>query len=200
MGRSSGDMRLCKQLSVCERHQVTPVKPAKTRYRQPLGALIPQALAPVLKERGIATSALLMEWSEIAGPMIGKIASPIEIRWPKRAVEPQSRAARTAKMEKTEKAVLVLAASGSFALEIQMAEARIIEAVNRRLGYAAIGRIEIRQQPAPIPSKKKLPTPDDPALVKRFIEKTDDIADEKLRVALARMGARITQKSGINQG
>ena len=60
-------------------------------------------------------------------------------------------AGQRSRAEQATRATLLVAAPGAFALEIQMASASIIEAVNRRLGFGCIGAIQIVQAPRPAP-------------------------------------------------
>ena len=168
--------------------------PAFRRGANTIAALMPQSVAPVLQQRGFASSALMSEWAEIAGAHLAKVATPLEIRWPKRR-ETTSQAPRSRKQDDAEKATLVLACPGAFALEVQMATPRLIETLNRRLGFAAIGTIIVQQTrrvPKPAPPA---PLADDPALIAREALKLAHIQDEPLRQALATMSARVQQKN-----
>ncbi|MFN3483247.1 DUF721 domain-containing protein [Rhabdaerophilum calidifontis] len=167
-----------------------------------LDSLLPEAVAPVLHQRGLASSAILTGWAEIAGPHLAGWTTPLEIRWPRRPEDREAaekrRAAQPArgKAARSEHAVLVIGVAGAFALEAQMAERAIVEAVNRRLGYAAIGGIEIRQaphRPAVAPAPPRVLPPETVARVEAGL---GDIADDGLRRALARLGAAIERDRG----
>lgn len=168
--------------------------PVLRRGANRLSMLVPQSVAPVLQQRGFASSALMTEWENIAGAHLARHATPLEIRWPKRH-ENTPQTPRSRKQEEAEKATLVLACPGAFALEVQMATPRLIEAINRRLGFAAIGKIIVQQvRLAPKPEVKS-PPPDDPVLIAREAEKLGHIQDDPLRRALATMSARVFQKN-----
>jgi hypothetical protein len=178
-----------------------------------LGALVPESLAPVLRQRGLATSAILSEWAEIVGPAIARMSTPLEIRWPRRhenaagpdgvAAGPppaKSAPARRRQMAQLERAAsvrkgtLVIACPGAFALDVQMASARIIEAANRRLGFGLIGSIEIRQVPRPAPRLRPSPPPEDRKAIADIESRLSNIADDDLRRALARLGAELGRR------
>lgn len=183
-----------------------------------LGALVPETLAPVLRQRGLASSAILSEWAEIVGPAIARMSTPLEIRWPRRhegAAGPEGAAAKAAtaslppakpapagrrqppRIDRTEtarKGTLVIACTGAFALDVQMASSRIIEAANRRLGFGLIGSIEIRQMPRPAPRLRPSPPPEDGKAIAEIESRLGNIADDDLRRALARLGARIGRR------
>ena len=103
-------------------------------------------------------------------------------------VEPWPRQVRE---EAPEPATLVLRVEGPVALEIQHLSGVIIERVNRFFGFRAVGRIAIRQAPLTRKPPKPRPAPSDPAVIARLTEGMTGIADEKLRNALARLGAAV---------
>lgn len=161
-----------------------------------LGDLVPNAVATALRERGFASTTIITEWREIVGPHLAQWTHPVEIRWPRRPSEaaPAVRAA-TVKQEKAQRAVLVIGSPGAFALDIQMASAAIIEAVNRRLGFGCIGSLQIIQTPRPEPATPPPSRELDPALVHRIEAGLSRIEADDLRRALAELGAGIAQKS-----
>ena len=171
-----------------------------------LSDLVPEAVAPILKQRGFATTTILTEWAEIVGRRLAKWCSPIEIRWPRRPEERGDPAAKTGKApqrgraEQATRATLLVAAPGAFALEIQMASASIIEAVNRRLGFGCIGVIQIVQAPRPAPVAPKPPPVIDPKLVSEVENGLGDIRDDEMRKMLAELGAAIASRTPKRPG
>lgn len=170
-------------------------EPRKRPRVNRLAQLMPDLLEPTLRERGFASATLLAEWSEIVGASLSEFTVPLEIRWPARRMEAENAPRRTGRMqEKSEGAVLVVTCASAFALEVQMASARILDAVNRRLGFRAVTRLEIRQGETPKPRSafRQWEIPDE--LVSQHREAMSNIANDDLREALARMGAGITAK------
>lgn len=184
-----------------------PSKPAITakprkRGARALGTLVPEAVAPVLRERGFASSAILTDWREIVGPHLARWTSPVEIRWPRRNTESgeampgkiTARPSRT-RTEQASRATLIIACPGAFALDVQMSTPGIIEAVNRRLGFGCIGAIQIRQTPRAEPAPAKVSQKIDPALVEKVNATLADIEHTELRAALAALGAEIAART-----
>lgn len=170
----------------------TSPKPApRKRGAAALASLVPGTIEPVLRQRGFANATILTEWEAIAGANLARFTTPLELKWPRHRPEPDApRQPRSAKVEKTEKAVLIVACTSAFALELQMGSVRLIEQINRRLGFDCIGTIQIRQG-LPVKPVKPKPEPDDPAAIARLKAELQDIAHDPLREALATLGARI---------
>lgn len=163
-----------------------------------LAALVGEAVAPVLKQRGFATTTVLTEWREIVGPRLAQWTTPLEIRWPrKRAAHDgdDTAPAKNSRTLKAEAATLVIACPGPFAMEVQMGTREILEAVNRRLGFGAVSALVIKQAPRAAPVVKPTrPLPDEAAISDAARHLTD-IEDEDLRRALAELGASIRLSS-----
>lgn len=162
-----------------------------------LALLMLDLLEPTLRERGFASATLLAEWAEIVGAGLAEFTVPLEIRWPRKRMEAEAAPRRTGRMQdKAEGAVLVVTCASAFALEVQMASARILDAVNRRLGFRAVTRLEIRQGATPKPRTAFMEREIPADLVQAQKATLTNIADEGLREALARMGAGVAMKAG----
>jgi len=147
---------------------------------KPLAALLGRTIDEAFARQGFASRQLVTRWAEIAGSEIAEHSQPMKIQW-QRPVEGQPQ----------EPATLVLRVEGPMALEIQHSSDVIIERVNRFFGWAAIGRLALRQAPLDRPEPKPRRQPPDPAEVERVAATLGPIADEALRDALARLGAAI---------
>lgn len=176
-------------------------KPFRRRGPVALASLVPGTIEPALRQRGFATAAVLTEWREIAGPRLAQWTRPLEIRWPRRTeIEPPAGGQPGDKADRARRATLVVACPGAFALEVQMASAGLIEAVNRRLGFGCIGNVVVQQmptQPAAAPARSQQL---DPAAVKQLETRLPGIESDDLRHALAVLGAGIARKAGIPPG
>lgn len=182
-------------------------KAAYRRGATALGSLVPDAVAPILRERGFASSAILTDWPEIVGPHLARWTSPVEIRWPRRPGEGATivnmsapgkvmpRPSRT-RSEQASRATLVISCPGAFALDVQMSTPAIIDAVNRRLGFGCIGAIQIHQAPRPEPRPVKVSRKVDPALLQEIDNTLSNIEHAELRQALAALGAEIAAREG----
>ena len=147
---------------------------------KPLAALLGRTIDEAFARQGFASRQLVTRWAEIAGSEIAEHSQPMKIQW-QRPVEGQPQ----------EPATLVLRVEGPMALEIQHSSDVIIERVNRFFGWAAIGRIALRQAPLDRPQPKPPRQPPAPARGERVPATLGPIADEALRDALARLGAAI---------
>ncbi len=88
-----------------------------------------------------------------------------------------------------EPGTLLLRVEGPAALEIQHLSDVILERVNQFFGWQAVDAVRLRQ--APLSRRAELrpaPAPD-PAAMMRIAAALPEIKDEKLRQALARLGA-----------
>ena len=147
-------------------------------FAKPLSQLVGKTIADAFARQGFASTGLVTHWDEIVGAEISAHAEPLRMNWPRKVHE-----------DDPEPATLILRVEGPVALEIQHLSGVIIERVNRFFGFRAVGRIAIRQAPLARPAAKPRPAPPDPAVIARLAEGMPQIADEKLRNALARLGA-----------
>jgi hypothetical protein len=156
-------------------------KPSRS-YAKPLRDLVGKTIADTFARQGFVSTGIVTHWPEIVGDEIAAHAEPIRMQWPRRQGE-----------DTPEPATLALRVEGPVALEIQHLSDVIIARVNRYFGYRAVGRITIRQAPlARRDVRTRAPAPD-PETVARLAGSID-IADENLRMALARLGAAAGRK------
>lgn len=153
-----------------------PVNKSMT-YPRRVADLIPRCLGPALAKRGFASSELITRWPDIVGEEISACAEPIKLQWPRGGAEAQ------------EPATLILRVEGPAAIEIQHLAGVIVERVNRFFGWRAVKRIAIRQAPLARRARPARAAPDPEAAAR--LAQSLDIADEGLRLALARLGAAI---------
>lgn len=176
--------------------QNSPTRKPRRKGPARLSDLVPATIEPALRQRGFATSAILTEWREIVGPRLAEWTQPLEIRWPRRTeIDAPAGKSVSDKAERARRATLVVACPGAFALDVQMASAGLIEAVNRRLGFGCIGTIVVHQMPKAPPPAPPRSRQLDPALVARVEQALGHIEAEDLRHALAILGAGITRKA-----
>jgi hypothetical protein len=163
---------------------VPPSRPRRPRQiGRPLADLVAPALGKTLAARGFAAADVVLAWPEIVGERLAGVCEPIALEWP-----------RGPKAEGDERtpATLVMRVEGAFGLEIQHLASVILERVNSHFGWRCAGKLAIRQgrvtgkaMPKPAP-----PQPDPRALAKGK-EMAAGISDEKLRGALAELGALV---------
>jgi len=151
----------------------------KPRPARKLSELATGFLAETFKRQGFASTELVTRWRDIVGPEIAAHAEPIKLNWP-RGVEG----------EPAEPATLVLRVEGPVALEIQHLSNVIIERVNRFFGWQAVGGIALRQ--APLARRERRAAPKiDPQATAEVAATLTEVADDELRMALARLGAAV---------
>ncbi|MGB0852498.1 MAG: DUF721 domain-containing protein [Pikeienuella sp.] len=167
-------------------------QPASPKRRAKGFALAADLVAPTIKhagaKRGFAELRLLTEWRVIVGEALAGVCRPIKVSYK----------GRTSGLGAT----LYVAAEGARAPELAMQEPQIIERVNQFYGYRAISRLSIDQSRAGMlsagfadtskPYEQDHPTQAEPSTGRIPIE---GVTDERLRLALARLGANITAKS-----
>jgi len=137
------------------------------------------------ESRGFAVSRLLTHWDDIVGADLSGQARPVEVSYGRGFG-----------------ATLTLLTSGAAAPIVEMQKEQIRERVNACYGYAAISRIRLTQtsatgfaEPAEaFAEKPKKPQPDAKA-VRASDQATNDVSDQGLRTALARLGANVLSQS-----
>lgn len=152
------------------------------RFARPLPDIAGSLLAEAFRKQGFSSSELVVRWSAIVGEDVAQYAEPLKIQWPR---GPEGR--------QPDPGTLVLRVAGPAAVEIQHMSGVILERVNRYFGFAAIGKIAIRQaplRPAPVRPNRAL----DPQAVQRVAGTLPESADPALKDALARLGAAIKGK------
>ena len=138
---------------------------------------------------GFASEQLISQWSVIVGQPYAAYCVPDKINWPRSAAD----AAR--KMGGT----LVLRAAAGRGLELQYEAPRIIERVNQFLGYGAITALKIMQDSLTVKQTKPPLVSISPEAQQAWQEKIDDIADDELKAALARLAAHAAPNGPIAQ-
>jgi hypothetical protein len=153
-------------------------KPASSRPRR-LAELLHKTLGEAFAKQGFAAVELVSRWEEIVGAEIAAHSQPEKIQWPR---TPQAGNA-------PQPGTLLLRVEGPAALEIQHMSDVILQRVNQFFGWQAVAGLRLRQAPL---ARRMAPRPKpapDPAAVARIAASLPEIRDEKLREALARLGA-----------
>jgi hypothetical protein len=155
----------------------------KPRPARSLSDLASDFLAETFKKQGFASTELVTRWRDIVGPEIGAHAEPIKLQW-RRAVDG----------EPTEPATLVLRVEGPAAVEIQHLSNVILERVNGFFGWQAVGRIALRQAPLTRQVPRPAVSRADPQAEAEVAATLTAVADDGLRMALARLGAAVKRR------
>jgi hypothetical protein len=155
-------------------------KPGKTQAR-PLSDILRKTIKDAFAKQGFAATELVTRWPEIVGPEIAAHCEPEKIQWP-----------RPYGSEEQQPGTLVLRVEGPTAIEIQHLSRIILERVNRFFGWQAVTDLRLRQAPLGRREKPKPPAVNHEA-AKRIAASLPEINDEKLRQALARLGAAVAK-------
>ncbi|MEJ0096399.1 MAG: DciA family protein [Methylocella sp.] len=158
-------------------------------WSRPLADLVGPLIDPVLARQGFGQSDLILFWDDIVGERLAAASQPIKLQWP-----PRDRA-RTAEGAQPP-ATLVIRVETGFALELQHLSGAVIERVNAHLGWRCVNRLLLKQGPVERRSAAKPARAEpDPAIVIVAERVVGPIADEPLRLALTRLGARVLSRS-----
>jgi hypothetical protein len=150
----------------------------KPRQARSLSELTSGVFADAFKKQGFASTELVTRWADIIGPEIAAHSQPLKVQW-----------RRGAEGETPEPATLVLRVEGPMALEIQHSSSVILERVNRFFGWQAVGKLAFRQAPLTRRPAKRRPPKPDAETTARVAATLTDVSDDKLKTALARLGA-----------
>jgi hypothetical protein len=153
---------------------------------RPLAEVLRKTLKDAFAKQGFASVELVTRWAEIVGAEIAAHSQPEKIQWPR---VPQAKDA-------PEPGTLLLRAEGPSAVEIQHLADVIVERVNRFFGWRAVASLRLRQAPLSRPARRRAPPATDPAELERIAAGLPEIKDEKLREALARLGAAMERSTG----
>ncbi len=138
-----------------------------------------KTIKDVFAKQGFAATELVTRWPEIVGPEIAAHCEPEKIQWP-RPYDSEDQAPGT----------LHLRVEGPTALEIQQLSGPILARVNQFFGWQAVTDVRLRQAPLTRRERPSPPAPDTEA-AERIAATLTEIADDKLRAALGRLGAAV---------
>ena len=156
-----------------------PIAVHKLSEPKPLADLIDRSIGGVFRRQGFASTEIVTHWDAIVGSEIAAIAEPVRMRW-----------IRSRTGDEPAPATLVLRVEGPVALEIQHLAHAIIERINCHVGWQAVGAIALQQ--APLMRRREKPQrPRIDENLARSIAAGTGIADERLRVAIGRLGAAV---------
>jgi hypothetical protein len=157
----------------------------KNPWSRPLADFVQAAIDPVVARQGFGQSNLILFWDDIVGERLAAISQPVRMQWPPRGrvrgVDPSPAPA-----------TLAIRVESGFALELQHLAPLIIERINAHFGWRCVSRLVLKQGPiaARPPARPAARAPSEAAetAAARLV---GDVADEPLRQALMRLGARV---------
>ena len=167
-----------------------PRESKPTRGFSRAATLLQSSIRKASEDRGFAVSRLLTHWSEVVGDAVAGVATPVNVSYGKGGIG----------------ATLTLLTTGAQAPMLEMQKDQIRDKVNACYGYRAISRVRITQTAPtgfaegragfePRPKTPKAPTP---AMQSAAQDLSREIENEKLRQALAALGANVLNKNQQN--
>ena len=149
-------------------------------YARPLSDVLRKTIKDVFAKQGFAATELVTRWPEIVGPRSPPIAEPEKIQWP-RPYDGEDQAARHA---------ACCGSKGRPRSRFSSCRGPILERVNQFFGWQAVTDLRLRQ--APLTRRKRpSPTAPDTEAAERIAATLTEIADDRLRAALGRLGAAV---------
>ena len=152
------------------------------------GGVLSKQIRKATEKRGFVETRLLTHWAEFVGAEIAKVAQPVKVNYAREGLG----------------ATLTILSTGANAPMLQMQLPAIIERVNACYGYCAISKIRINQtSPTGFgESQKTYDAPKQakilsPQAVKDVDTTVENVSNQELKDALARLGKSIKQKKDI---
>ena len=148
-----------------------------------IGKAMSGVLDPLTAKRASVDVSLALAWQEIVGEKLANRTQPLKIQWPQR-LNPD---------DPFKPGVLIVAAEGSIALDLQYQSSQLIDRINRFFGYPAINRIKIEQKPiVRFRERTKVSAPELTSDESAKLEASmANIADDGLRDSLRRLGTNV---------
>jgi hypothetical protein len=152
---------------------------------------VDDCLGPTLKAKGFSTSAITLNWSEIAGASLARWSEPATVKWPPR---PPGASENDPKRGAT----LVVRVEGAFALEMQHMAPQIVQKVNGFLGWRCIEKLQLLQGPVrkSASATRRVKPVLDVDGSRRLDRALDGMEDGPLKTSLARLGVGVLGRKG----
>ena len=110
--------------------------PHDRSFARPVSDLMAKVLDPVMERRAGMRMDLIAAWEDMVGANYATTTRPLKLQWPRQRDEG----------DPFEPATLVIACEPSIALFLQHETGPIIARVNAYFGFAAVGRVQLKQQ------------------------------------------------------
>jgi hypothetical protein len=143
--------------------------------------LMPNIGQAAFRKFGFIQASIVTRWAEIVGSRYAAVSAPESIRFP---------------VGKKAGGTLHLIVAGSHAPMMQHVLPEIIERVNRFFGYAAVGKITLRQGDMPHAAPARATTVMQP-LPAELGDSLRDIGDPELRTVLEALAQGLANSQGI---
>ena len=149
-------------------------EPQRANRVRKVSELLPDVGRAAFRRFGFVQSSVISRWAEIVGEKYARVSAPDSIRFP---------------MGERANGTLTLTVSGPHATMMQHIGPEIVERVNRFFGYAAVGRIVIRQ--GEIKRPQRVAPPAVRPVPVELGESLRTIADPELKAVLEGLAAGV---------
>jgi hypothetical protein len=170
------------------------MRPFRGPAARAVGSFVPKLTRKAFEKYGFSAATLLTDWATIVGQDLASYTSPDKLKWP-RGAEAYREVAEGA--EGRPGATLILRVDGPRALEVEHRRRQLLERINAYFGYRAVADLRIIQAPIASPAAAKVPAVPAPVpaqLAAGQAAALQAITDERLRDALAKLGASVTAR------
>jgi hypothetical protein len=162
--------------------------PRRKSWSRPLADLVAATIDPIVAKQGFGEAALILNWPDIVGARLAAHTQPLALQWQRRTDKAGTR--------RQEPATLVLRVESAFALDLQHSTELVIERVNAHLGWRCVGRVVLKQGPiARAPERPRRGAAPSAHAIDVAERACAGIAEDGLRMALARLGAQIAESA-----
>jgi len=165
----------------------TGLQATRRARSQPVGRMISGLTRKALDKRGFVDTAIITEWPNIAGELIGRHSLPDRIRFPRDRSQPGT--------------LYLLLENGALATEVIHFQPVLLERINRFFGFKAVGDIKIIHGPLPKPRGDKRPPlpairPERRAEIEQSLAA---VGDDELKDALIRLGEHVARRRATDK-
>lgn len=155
---------------------------------RPLSDLVPGLTKDIFGKKNLLFGKMVSQWAHIAGPDIASKATPVELKFQRKAEKDKGGSPQ---------AVLHLAVMPAFALEFSYQKGLLVERLNMFFGYPAIKDIKIIQNSNVMDNKRVTKAKTKPLTLQQqqqIDEATAGIEDNDLQTALKNLGKAIASR------
>lgn len=155
---------------------------------RPLSDLVPGLTKDIFGKKNLLFGKMVSQWAHIAGPDIASKATPVELKFQRKAEKDKGGSPQ---------AVLHLAVMPAFALEFSYQKGLLVERLNMFFGYPAIKDIKIIQNSNVMDNKQVTKAKTKPLTLQQqqqIDEATAGIEDNDLQTALKNLGKAIASR------
>ncbi|NQW09230.1 MAG: DUF721 domain-containing protein [Alphaproteobacteria bacterium] len=149
-----------------------------------LAGLAPRLIDPLLRKRGFVEGRIVRDWASIVGPELAGVCAPEKLAFAR---------------DRRGGGTLTLRVVSGRALELQHRTPQLIERLNAHFGWAAVGKVSLRQGPLPVlPPSAAPPVHALDAEEKASVaQRVATVRDDDLRERLAALGEALAARRPV---